>query len=420
MIAIRKIRLTSIFTTTIILLLYQTTSFAKLVAWDEDKSKELITQYPLKIKNGFVSSLWGTINEPSVSLKTGSILEKPVAKMINWKGKSDYFKTGFLKGKFLYWKKSENNKARPLYIIIPGSFSNLSTPQTKRYAHTLFKKGYNVIMLPNPLSIDYLSNNPKFMLGNIFKESESIIEAVENWLNSSEAKLIKISSINIVGTSYGGFVASIITGSKSKWKSLHKKTFIISAPRYLSKSMELLEGHIIKGLKNVSSYKLVEFYKMISKAAMIYIGGPNKNFLDKNVLSEVQSFVVMHGFQRLFIESLEYGHRVLGKKTYGLLAEIDNSDSYLKLKKTIRFSDYSKKYLRDVKTRLEGEDGDLLTWVKNKESSTVEVRILTTRDDWVNSENAWPNSKAIMILPRGGHFGFRGGIWFDKLMNMFF
>ena len=395
-------------------------SYAGLVDWDETKSQEIINQYPLKIKNGFVSSMWGTINEPSIRLESHSIFENPVATMAEWKGKSSHFKSGYLKGKLLYWKKNKNDIGRPLYIIIPGSFSNLSTPQTKRYAYTLFRKGYNVIMLPNPLSIDFLSNHPNFLPGSIFKESDSIIEAVESWLGDSGKKLIKISEINIVGTSYGGFVAGVITGSKRKWKELHKKTFIISAPRYLDKSMKLLERYVVKGLSYVSRYKVVEFYKMIAKALMIYIGGPEKNFLDQNVLNEVQSFVVIHGFQRLLIESLEYCHRVLKKSTYQLLGDIDNAESYLKLKRTLRFSDYSNKYLPKTLSRLQSEDGDLLSWVNKKEAISVSVRILTTKDDWVNESHTWPDSKAIMILPRGGHFGFRGGLWLDKLMNEFF
>lgn len=393
---------------------------ARLTAWDKAKSKKIIKDYPLKIRNGFVSSLWGTINEPTVSLKNSSILENPVATMVDWKGRSRYFKSGYLKGKFLYWKKSKKGLERPLYVVIPGSFSNLNTPQTKRYAHTLFKKGYNVIILPNPLSIDYLSNKPNFMPGNVFNEANSIIDAIENWLDSGEAKIVKVSSIVVVGTSYGGFIAGIITGSKRKWRSLHKKTFVISAPRYLLKSMKRIESFIVKGIENLSTYKVVEFYKMFSKVLMVYFGGPAKSYTDKDVLSEVQSFVVMHGFQRLFIESLEYCHRVLGKKTYKLLENVGDSDVYLELKKKVRFSDYSKKYLSKVRSRLKGEDGDLLNWVKNKNAKQTDVRILTTRDDWINASGVWPESNAIMVLPRGGHFGFRGGIWFDKLMSEFF
>jgi hypothetical protein len=406
--------------TIFILLIINTTPYAGLTPWGVKKLKKHVNDYSLEINDEFAATIWGNINEPKIVLENHSIFDDPLASLTEWKGASSKFKTGFLKGKLLSWSKDTSKKGRPLYIVIPGAFSQLSTPQTTRYAFSLFKQGYNVIMLPNPLSIDYLSNEPLYWPGSTFKESNSIIESVNNWLYSNESKRIQISEINIVGTSYGGFVSGIISGTKKDWKGLHSKTFIIAPPRYLSSSMKLVDGYIRSSLKYVSNYKFIEMYKMLSKALMVYIGGPRKNFLDKEVLNEIQSFVVVHGFQKLFMESLEYTHRVLKKKTYSLLDNFNNFDNYKTLERTLSFSNYSKSYLNETKRRLNGRDGDLLTWVKSEEASNIEIRILTTSDDWVNSPNDWPVSEGILILPRGGHFGFRGGDWLDNLMKDFF
>jgi len=390
---------------------------AKLAPWEKNSKDILLESYPLKIKNGYVSSMWGLISEPSVDISKNKLLDTGKFIVDDHNFTSPYFKSGSLKGRILYWK---GKRERPLYIVIPGSFSNISTPQTKRYAHTLLHMGYNVIMFPNPLSIDYLKNKPTHPMGDVFIEAKAISEALGLWLEKVESKSVFISSINIVGTSYGAFISALITGGKREWSKKLNKVFLISPPRYLMKSMLLLEQRVVESKNFLSLSKYSKVLHTYYLAFKVYWGGAQGGNLNDNDLKKIQEISVVRGFQKLFLESLSYADSVLKKNIYSKIKNAGDPKKELKSMSHLRFSDYASTHLFQVKKKLESGEEDILHWINQKEGANARVRILTTENDWINKPYSWPKNQGILVLPTGGHFGFRGGHWFDRFMREFF
>lgn len=99
-------------------------------------------------------------------------------------------------------------KLAPLVIHLPGSFSNLADAQAIRAKHALIRRGYHVLQLPNPLSVEFLESQFRATPGDLRQESEIFLRAIQSVL--SALPLERISELIVMGESYGATLAPMI------------------------------------------------------------------------------------------------------------------------------------------------------------------------------------------------------------------
>jgi hypothetical protein len=124
----------------------------------------------------------------------------------------------------------------------------MDTPQTRWLSQAFLKRGYHILVLPNPWGSDYISYGPKKPTGHLLAEGKSLHSFLVKWkdkLPAQTKKLIKKTSV--LGISYGAFASTMIGAwdSELKTPAIDGTITAISPPIRMRRTMLNLDDSII-------------------------------------------------------------------------------------------------------------------------------------------------------------------------------
>jgi hypothetical protein len=311
--------------------------------------------------------------------------------------------------------KKGNILKRPVAFYIPGAFSNRDINQNRRYLDFFTKKGYHTLAFINPWGTDYVSSIPKHKIGHVTNEGKAMYQLVLKAYEHVKSMGVVKGKSRLTGVSYGGFVSGMITAfnAESSDPLNLKDTTIISPPINLGKSIVNLDKLITtnRSLLNVGifgrAYRYLRFcyYETLASETKIV-----KNF--------AKGLVVNEGFFEPLLESF-----ILYNKQFNLQGIPDVSwgnlsPKFRKWRSTFGFATYLNQYAPEIRSVMESEHGHLYYWLNRaKKSGYHQNRVMLASNDFLNDVKDIPSLKNTLVIPTGGHYGFRHLQWYYDFLN---
>lgn len=397
------------------------------------KTRRVLTDYPLlEVKDKFISSVWGTLNEPVYSFSevdAGSRRPgrrdprrriKRISKFEELYLRHDAFSDGTMKV-HLNLHKDYRRKMRPLTIVLPGVFTDLKDNNSMRFAVTSFKDGSHTVQFPNPLSVDYLRNRPLHAYGDIFTESKIYFETIRELIRTLvDDRSLKISDVRILGASYGAFMTAVMSSFETdRYTEMIQSYLLISPPFDMLEGLRQMDLYLEKTVAYLRPNQTLFYLDDVARIAARTIF---RIFTPKD--SKKAMGIVAHiGFQNLFLKSLKFAQQENGTFYYPELSGPLSDEEEVEFKKQLRFISYTRDFVPSTFERLQGQEGSIMYWLSKRPEQSFDlskVRILTSADDFLNQPEVWPEDPGVVVMPTGGHMGFRGTKWLDRMINLAF
>ncbi len=350
-----------------------------------------ITQvHPQGIDNRYSAAVYGLTRE---MIKYETISIAPTRLELTSK-----FMNGLLPVQLHIAKNGSSVKRAPIAVILNPLYSGEFTGQMNRFIQYFGSKGYHVLVFMNPWSGDVTSKNPKFMIGDVWKEAEMHIEIMDQVIAQRIGK-DNVSGGTLVGLSYGAFLGSIVKAYDQKRTNpvIDGPTLLLSPPHDILKSIKNLDRQI----RDSSGLA----FNCILKANALTLMSDAKNKTDYNdtnidetCAKFVMSFVGFQATLKITVANLN------DSKKLGLSLSQIASVTY-------------ESYMRDIaKLNPTVKETDLGHWMsESKLYGYDKFLVVASADDNINEGVALRNfsyyygfnTSNSVLLPTGGHTGFR-------------
>lgn len=131
--------------------------------------------YEYKIKDSYVSTIFGTSEENKADIKSA-----PFEAGLLTLDKSKQVPDNFWFNKDLRYAKAIRKEHAPLAFLIAGTGGNHISPKIKLMANILYSEGYSVITLPSPSHSNFIvSASSDSAVGSIEKDSKDLKKVVK-------------------------------------------------------------------------------------------------------------------------------------------------------------------------------------------------------------------------------------------------
>ena len=366
--------------------------------------------HPEGIDNRYSAAVYGLTRE-MVKYETISI--KPTKLELTSK-----FMNGTLPVNLYIAKNGTTIKRAPIAIILNPLYSGEFTGQMNRFIQYFGAKGYHVLVFMNPWSSDVTSKNPKFMIGDVWREAEMHIEIIDQVI-AQRIGANNVSGGTLVGLSYGAFLSSIVKAYDQKRANpvIDGPTLLLSPPHDILKSIKNLD-------RQITESSGLAFNCVLKGNAFSLLGQAkdktdyNDTNIDETCAKFVMSFVGFQATLKMTVNNLN------NSKNLGLsLAQIA-SVTY-------------ESYMRDIaKLNPTVKETDLGHWMsESKLLGYNKFLVVASADDNINEGVALRNfsyyylfnTSNSVLLPTGGHTGFRaarstdttcGADWTACMLNL--
>ena len=322
-----------------------------------------------------------------------------------------HFKNG--KIPYLLGEESGDQQKRPLLVYLGGSFSKLFSPITKNFHKRFIRLGYKVVSFENFICDCSVKRSPQFPFFDFKFQGMVYYEAIKE-IHSDLLKKGKITDdIVLLGQSYGGFLGSIIFAldSEQKIPLFNRGLQAYSPPFDFVGTFEKLD-HLLKEAKKDETFGNVPSYLMTA----IQI---NRVEEDKDVTQRLKEkslgvFIDFGLKKKLERTLIAFNDRV---KSIELPEEIVARKRFLKeLTFEEGLSLIDSKGYENLKL---SQERYLSHWIfKAIENGQSNIRVLSSADDVINGalNPKLLNTNHLMLLPSGGHLGYKRLMWFDRLL----
>ncbi len=300
----------------------------------------------------------------------------------------------------------------PLALICPGSFSNLTDSAGMRLVESFASRGYHVVVLPNPLSPDYIKAISATDPGFFREESVNLkvlAERVLNWIGPQ-----KIMRVEWVGESYGALLATAAASmTRDSISPLLQDARVtgFGAPIDLDQSTAKLDRIIARRIG-----LLEDLESSMLDIGWDYYWAENQNDLPDEGLSSAayaDAIFAVTGFQTWLYESTK-----IFAELFGFAAPA----------RDILFSQAHARYRRNRDEKLEdrrSQESRLAFWLADYQAKGgAKARYLSARDDVIIQDpSGWEKIKdlsgadSVLLLAQGGHLGFTALPWFQEFLD---
>lgn len=306
-------------------------------------------------------------------------------------------------------ESSREIKIAPLVIFLPGMFNENDDAQNKRFMLDMSKRGHHVATLPNPLSVDFINARPNYKPGEFLKEAHTLYRAIKRIVLSYKMRGILLDNrVRLLGVSYGALMSAIISTLDAQDANIITEgTTLISPPLDFNQALKRMDRYIEETTSEFggmgTSGKLYRFLRVCFF----------DNFDQRDKWAKAVTIIA--GFQELLVNSIK-----VWREVNGLDQNIPYQDP--NWEETFKFADYLDWYAPEVEAMLQLPEAKLHHWVDQSRQLGKSIRILAAEDDWLNEPNEWSDfySDQVIILPNGGHYGFRKLLWFEKFLTLAF
>jgi len=396
----------------ILFLLFQ---FQLSAEWSAEALK-FSESYSHPYTDGFASTLSGVCEAPDRKEKDF------VAPVEIREYQDNRLKNGPFPVKLVLLQQDGAPKKAPLFIYIPGAFSNLDNGQPRRWMDEATKMGYHGLTVPNPWGTDFQKLYPEAPVGDIVNEADILYTGIRKAVQELiEEDLVDQSMIRISGVSYGSFLTAMLAAKDAS----HEEPIgfydasIYSAPFNLGRTLDRLDALIEESKDPFNGIDLVSLLIRYKR----FCAREKQSDLSEYHLETAKGLSVYQGFHEELVTSVLVYDKVrdlnsIPDRFWGSL-----SSKYRKWKREFNFAKYFDVYSPEVKTLLTSHKGDLFHWIEMaREHGFSNFRIFNADDDFLNELSVWnplvtQNPKTLILVPDGGHYGFRHLEWFATLFQ---
>lgn len=380
------------------------------------------SKYNFPFKDGFLASVWGSnsvIHGVGGKLKKRTLtLKKKYQNKKLKKGplkvKLDFIRTTRKREHCRLYKENKEKKVlkAPTLFFLPGIFSDLANDMSLRMRRSMTKKGHHVITFPNPLSKDFLREAPTHLPGDLFNEAELLYQTMRNVYYQYYSKGYICDKVKLMGVSYGGFLTAIIAALDAREEDpiFNSTVTSVSPPYYFLRSIKRLDWWHPK----LSKYRSMNLLWVAWKAWCL-MSLKKQSQVDNDHLWDARGFFVEFFFWKEFKYALEIFEEKTGK------LPVDKNELGKWLEQS-NFEDYFREFSPFVYIRLKSNQGSLGYWLDEYERySGKKIRVLTAMDDPLNHSSNWNphiGEENVIVLPEGGHYGFRRIGWYEDFLQI--
>jgi len=287
----------------------------------------------------------------------------------------------------------------PLIVYLPGIFGRGNSGGGSKTAYDYYARGYHVLIVPNPISTDYLGDRPSYKFGDLTTDGDVVIEAIKNFI----AKNKKVKWVELVSESYGSYFSLVVLNRDVE--RLIRRTTLVSPPIDLVNSMDNFDRFFDESDEEYHS--ICAGKKQFSHFVWDMITGAQDSDLDSSTSRCAKPIVSWWSFHRKMIQTAE----LLRSQSRGEGYHFSDQE-----RRDYRFSHFSKEFTPD---QPQGDPeirklGTLEYWISQLPSDQQNrVRIIASEDDPINERVDWDGLEARYLdssnfikLPWGGHVGF--------------
>jgi hypothetical protein len=268
---------------------------------------------------------------------------------------------------FRYYLFENSKGSTGTTVYLPGIFQGLDDEMTYKVVELLLQSGRRVLMIPNPLSPEYLKNYPQDFPGSFHQEAQIIYRILKS--HRSEIS-------ELVGLSYGAFLSAMVASLDSNSeKFLRGQTTLLFPPFNINESIASLD-------------EIMEESEVFFKGPKALVGGGFYTYLERThgQLKAIHQDDLQKGFKRY---PFSPGDR-----------------------RKLRFSEFNRSHSLKI------PEDQLMYWMNaNWIKDNKRMRVLTSQDDYINHRNRFQPSEHVQILKFGGHVGVLSMEWFSEFLR---
>ena len=370
-----------------------------------DESRQIILNGEYNFSNSWSGTVWSSCwarRYGKLELKAEHLIV-PV--------ESEAFESGnYLLNLYVNRGDFGQKKPAPITFIINGIFGEPESGLVKQVGQQLIERGHHIIALGNPLGTWGLKQKPLYTIANFVQESEAYLSIMDEAKKWYEKRGLFSGEVNIVGISYGGFVAGIIKSLDSRRGRplINGMATLLSPPLEMGPALRNMD-HVL--FETASLGKLPDWALAIVSLRFCLL--PPRRFIDPVQLKWAKAIFGFYGFQRSLADST-----ILISDLYGI-GDIPTGRRERKLwRRTFTFSHYIEEYASDLGELMDSDEGRLYYWLDQIPAS--EYRIFASSDDPLNEEVPWRLQENTFLVDYGGHYGLRAFKYFDEFLYSIF
>lgn len=380
--------------------------------WSEDVLDH-IDNYYHPLENGFVSTVNGQCRGPNI------YYWQMDTKIKNFRVRSSYMASKELPVKIGLQKNRDGKVIKaPLMFIIPGAFNNLSGRLPRQLTHAFTKLGYHTVTFPNPWGTQYIEEKPLYPIGSVVQEGQSLYEAMRFIHEAFSEQDILSGEVKLYGVSYGGFLSVMINAldAESDRPIINGAVTSVSPPFDLAQTLKRLDGFI----SETQSFIGIGLFSTLRKGLGLCLLKENESVDSKNI-KNAKGLTISSGFHSNLISSLMAYDKAWRLRSVPHARLGSYSPVFRRWMKGMSFTKFYETYNPMGLKSIQSDEGDLYAWMNRAQAAgSYHARIIVSQDDFLNENQIMPYdsyNEETIILPNGGHYGFRSLNWYQQFQK---
>jgi hypothetical protein len=374
------------------------------------------------------NSAWGkwspNIREDVLKAAKESKVEGPPGYVSLWGGIKRKWNGGNLKGELRdYYVKSffkkgelpiyfyEQDKPAALSIFFPGIFGQHDGDLGPKMIDLLENKGSHVAVIPNFLSENYIKSEPVYLSDVTKTDIGAAAQVVHKVFLSIKPE--KVKRINLIGESLGSIVASGVLAEINKRKlfeNLKVNIVLFWPPVQLKKALTNFDSRF---KDSAQTYKECSFWYRYPKVFYHFVIQDTPKGTSDDFVKCIDSYLYHGVFKKGIEKSITNVWEVKGIKNESL------PQNFLEFFKQFNPNFYKMVQENDPKL-------DLSYWLRQRRQSQTTVRIVSSKDDFINDgidwdlflEKSYLSKDNLILLDWGAHSaGLAMDIWDNVLYS---
>lgn len=381
-------------------------------AWP-DNVLDHIDHYHHPLENGFVSTVNGQCRGPNVYYWQMN------TKIQNYRVRSTYMDSKEMPLKIGLQKDKLGNVIKaPLMYIIPGAFNNLDGRLPRQLTDAFTKLGYHTVTFPNPWGTQYIEEKPLFPTGSVVEEGESLYEAMRFVHEAFEEQGILDGKVKMYGVSYGGFLSVMINALDAEHDSpiINGDVTSVSPPYNLANTL----GRLDELISETQPFIGIGLFNTVRKGLGLCFLSDN-NSVDAQNIKNAKGLTISSGFHSNLISSIMAYDKAWKLRSVPHARWGSYSRVFRRWMKGMSFTKYYETYNPAGLESVRSAEGDLYAWMNRAQvAGNNHARVIVSQDDFLNDTGVEPyeiNHEETIVLPNGGHYGFRSLGWYRQFQK---
>jgi pimeloyl-ACP methyl ester carboxylesterase len=312
-----------------------------------------------------------------------------------------------------YLMSRTGRKVSPLVVFFPGVFGDPMSGGAVMVGRQLRRARNHVVVLPNPWGSVFQSAHPTFMPGDFEAEARAMVGMVNDAIRRIGPE--RISRVEFLGESYGGFLAPVTAAVVAKSGDFRVESVTsISVPYHIGNAIRAIDTMADESEKAFFELgcgsRVKNAFRLVGFAYELLLRRKGTETYARGATGCSQAIFVYFGFQQpLYALAEDLSRRT--NRTDWL------HEPGVVWRRKLRFRDFGNLFFgKDTIEIISQDTANLAYWTKLLNQAGIETRALVAANDPLNPPPGVGIRRVVLsyakeellVLPTGGHLGFRG------------